>query len=216
MGKEIYIIGAGGLSAEITEYINQNNSVRKEQIKILGYFDLDNKQYETYKYIAPFLGDEREYKFSSDDKVLIAIGDISIRTKAIEYFESINIEIESFIHHTSLIAGSSELGRGNIICPHTIIGPNTSVGDYNLINYQCALPHDCQVGNLNVFSPNIQITGYCKIGNKNLFGLSSGLKPSISLGDNNKVQPGLIVDRNISDNSLVFKIEKIKVMELYK
>lgn len=214
--KKIYIIGSGGLAAEITEYILQNNANNQEEITILGYFDLDEKQYTNYGFTAPFLGDEKKYNFLEKDKVLIAIGDVNIRTKAIEYFESINIEIESFIHHTSLIAGSSKLGRGNIVCPYTIIGPNTSVGNYNLINYQCAIPHDCKIGNLNVFSPNIQVTGYCNVGNRNLFGLSSGLKPGISLGDNNKIQPGLIVDKNINNNSLVFKIEKIKIMELYK
>lgn len=214
--KELYIIGAGGFAAELTEYIHQNNSIQKEQITILGYFDLDVKQYEAYSYDAPFLGNEREYKFSSEDKVLIAIGDVNIRTKAIEYFESMNIEIENFSHYTALIAATAKIGKGNIFCPYTIIGPNTIVGNFNLLNYYCAIPHDCKIGDFNVFSPNIQITGYCEVGNKNLFGVSSGMKPNISIKNNNKIQPGLIVDKNVKNNSLIFKVEKIKIMELYK
>ncbi len=214
--KEIYMIGTGGFSAELTEYIEDNNRQEDQQIKIMGYFDFDESNYLQYTYNAPYLGFEKDYNFSPEDSVIIAVGDVEKRAKIISYFKEININIEGFIHHTAMIAKTAKLGTGNIICPYVIIGPNTIFGDNNLINFYSSVPHDCLMGDCNVLSPNIQITGYTKIGNSNFFGVSSGTKPSIEIGDDNKVQAGLIIDKNILDKSIVFKIEKVKSMKLYK
>lgn len=214
--KKIKIIGAGGFAAELTEYIFDNNRIKSEQYQIEGYFDVQRETYDAHNFAAPFLGSERDYDFSENDIVMIAIGDVSSRYKVANYLAQKGVTIETFIHHSSLVASTCKIGVGNIICPFCIIGPMTELGDYNLLNYQCAIPHDCVVGSYNVLSPNVHVTGYVQIGDCNLFGVSSGTKPAIKIGDHNKIQAGLIVDRNIKNNSIVFEMNKIKTMELYK
>jgi len=214
--KKVFIVGAGGLASELTEYISQNNKINCEKIEVLGYFDKDDKSYNNYSFDKPYLGNEEEYSFNKNDCILIAIGNIEIRKKLILYFQKIEVNLINFIHYTSIISNSNLIGKGNIICPYVIIGPNTIIGNFNLINYHCGIPHDNILGNNNVFSPNCQLTGFTKIGNDNLFGVSTGTKPNIIIGDNNKIQSGIIVDKNISNNMLVFNLNKIKTMELYK
>ena len=214
--KKVYIIGAGGFASELTEYIFQNNKINNEKIEILGYFDKDEELYNSYSYEKPYLGNEKEYSFNEGDSVLIAIGNIEIRKNLIVYFDEIKVNPINFIHYTSIVANNSIIGKGNIICPYVVIGPNTNIGNFNLINYYCGIPHDNSIGDNNIFSPNCQLTGFTKIGNDNLFGVSTGTKPNVIMGDNNKIQPGIIVDKNINNNMLVFNLNKIKVMELYK
>ncbi len=213
---KVKIIGAGGFAMELAEYIEDNNRHLEEKILIEGFFDFDDKLYNSNQFNAPFLGSEKDYNFTNDDNVLIAIGDLETRNKVIDYLNDTAVNIISFVHHSSIIASSSNIGKGTIICPFCIVGAMTKLGDYNLINYQCAIPHNCTVGDRNVFSPNVQVTGYTKIGSNNFFGVSTGTMPSIVIGNNNKVQAGLLVTKNIENNSIVFSIQKIKTMEMYK
>lgn len=214
----VYIFGTGGFAAEVTEYIRNNNSHSVEQnINIIGYFDINDNNYQKYKFTAPFLGDERLFEFPKHSKAILAIGEHKIRDQILSHFENNNtLEFINFIHHTCLISSSTKLGKGNILCPYVIIGPNAIVGDHNIFNYYVALPHDCELGNNNIFSPNVNITGFTKIGNHNFFGTSCTTLPSISIGNNNKLQAGITLNKKISDNNIVFSINSIKTMPIYK
>jgi len=214
--NNVYIIGTGGFAAELTEYIIDNNRLDDEQIKIQGYFDINDKNYKHYGFVAPFLGDERTYNFPENSNIYIAIGDNLLRNKIIDFFTDKHVNFENFIHHSCLIASSAKLGIGNIICPEVIIGPKTVLNNHNLINYRAAIPHDCEIGSKNVFSPNINITGYTTIGDNNFFGISCSAIPNIKIGSSNKIQAGITVDKNIQDNNIVFSMNKIKTMVLYK
>lgn len=214
--KEVYIIGTGGFAAELTEYIiDNNNNKQSEEIQIKGYFDINDNNYQIYNYSSPFLGSEDEYSFEEESYLYIAIGDNRIRNKIIESLKDKNVKYENFIHHSCLISSTSKLGKGNILCPYTIIGPNTIIGDFNLLNYRTALPHDCILGNNNVFSPNVNFTGYTIIKDNNFFGTSCSFTPNLKIGSNNKIQAGITVNKNIVNGNIVFTMDKIKLMELY-
>ncbi len=212
--KKVYIIGTGGLAAELTQYIFDNNKIKNEII-IEGYLDIDKVNYKKYKYEAPYLGNEKIFSFPKGSIVYIAIGDNLIRNKVVESLKDKDIVYENFIHHTCIIANDIKIGIGNMLCPNTIIAPNTIIGNHNLVNFHSSIAHDCVIGDANVLSPNVQIMGYCQIGNNNFFGVSSGIIPSVSINNNNKIQAGVIVDKKIDDNSFFFTTTKTKKMIIY-
>ncbi|MCL6271884.1 acetyltransferase [Sansalvadorimonas sp. 2012CJ34-2] len=212
--REVYIIGSGGFAAELTGYIQDNNKI-KNQLRIKGYFDVNTERYSQYNFPAPFLGSENNFNFHEGDLVIIAIGDLKIRSRIIENLKNKKVTIDGFCHNSSIVSSSAVLGSGNIICPNVIIGPNTTLGDNNILNYSSALPHDCTLGSENVFSPNVQITGYTTIGDKNFFGTSSCVLPNLSIGNCNKIQAGLVVSKNVENSRMVFKIEKTNDLPSY-
>ncbi|BBN80411.1 sialic acid synthase [Pseudoalteromonas sp. A25] len=202
--NEVYIVGAGGLAAELTEYVKDNNLKMEEQVSIKGYFDVSSKAYLENKFSSPYLGDERDYSFSKGSAVLIAIGDVKARNRCIEYFSNLDVLLPNFIHHSAFIASSVNMKGGNIICPNVIIGPNVILGQGNLINYSSAIPHDCHIGDVNVFSPNVQITGQTGIGSSNFFGTSVTCLPRIKIGDSNKIQAGIVVKKDIGNGRIIY------------
>ena len=206
------MIGTGGFAAELTDYIESNllASNLSDQLEILGYFDFNAVNHDHYGFKAPYLGRESEYSFSENDRVIIAIGDLEKRASLVLYFKKAGVIIEGFIHHTAMISKSAKLGVGNIISPYVIVGPKAQLGSHNFLNFHCFVAHDCEIGSGNILSPNIQITGHTQVGDFNFFGVSSGTKPLLKIGNFNKIQAGIIVDKNISDNSIVFNLEKIK------
>lgn len=215
--KEVIIIGTGGFAAELVEYIYDNNKNSNIQIKIKGYLDINDLNHKHYLLKEPFLGNEDDYEFASNQIVYIAVGNEKIRKNIMsKLIHNKNINFENFIHHSVKIPDSSSIGIGNIMVPNVTIGPKVTIGNFNVINYNCAIAHDCKVGNHNIFSPNVYIAGYCKIGNNNFMSISTSLVPSKKIDNNNKVQAGVVVNQDISNYNIIFSMEKIKYMPIYK
>ena len=218
--KDVIILGTGGLAAEITFYIEDNNKrvSEEEQLNIKGYIDYDyniEKYYEHYKFKAPVLCDIDAYQPAPNEEVLIGIGNVEFRNKMIAILESKNAVIGSFIHHTVVIADSQEMGVGNIIFPYCVIEPHCTIGNYNLLTSYSFISHDCSVGNGNFFSKS-GIAGHSSIGDNNYFGINATLIPRVKMGNNNLVQAGMVVHKNVGDDTTVFYRFKENVMVIKK
>ena len=218
--KNIIILGTGGLAAELTFYIKDNNSNvgDDEKMNILGYIDYDyniEKYWTRYNFEAPVLCDIDSYVPKKNEEVLIGIADVNFRNKMIDILLKKNAKIGSFIHHTVIISEFHNLGVGNIVFPYCAIEPHNIVGDFNILTSYSFISHDCEVGNGNFFS-KAGIAGHVKIGSNNYFGIGSVVIPHTVIGNNNLIQAGMTVDRSVKDDTTVFYRFKEKVMAIPK
>ncbi len=213
----VIIIGSGAVSAEITSYIQHNNEhAATHQLNVSGYLDYENnieKYWSKYKLKKPVISDIDHYEIKADDHFIIAISDINFRLRMIEIIKQKGGEIIGFIHHSVIIAESANIGKGNIIYPYCIIGPNTAIGDNNLITSYSFISHDCIVGNNNFLS-TAGISGNVQVQNNNFFGIRSTVLPNITIGSRNTIQAGMIVDKNVKDDSIVFHRFKEKIIAI--
>jgi sugar O-acyltransferase (sialic acid O-acetyltransferase NeuD family) len=218
--KKIVIIGTGAVAAELTSYIEDNNkrTNSESQIELLGYIDYEyniEKYWKKYQLQKPVLGDIDNFNFEKEVEVLIGISDIKFRNDIISKLETKEVAFCQFIHHSVIIPETIELGKGNIIYPFCIIGPNTKIGDFNMVTSYSFISHDCIVGNGNFLS-TAGIAGRVLIGDNNFFGIRSTVLPSISIGHNTIIQAGMVVDKKINDDSIVFYRFKEQVLAIPK
>lgn len=218
--KKIIILGSGAVAAELTFYIEDNNSKvgYDEKIKIIGYIEYDYNlelYYHKYKFEAPVICDIDSYKAGPEEEVLIAVSDINFRKKMIQLLLEKKAKIGSFIHHSVIIPKSANIGDGIIIYPFCIIEKYSIIGNYNLITSYSFISHDCIVGNNNFFSTS-GIAGTVTIGNDNYFGIRSTVIPHIEIGNNNIIQAGMVVNRSIKDDTTVFYRYKEQVLAIPK
>lgn len=220
MLKKIVIVGTGAVAAELTSYIEDNNKYFESefQIDLLGYIEYDynlEKFWKKYQLKKPILGDIDNYHFKNDVEVLIGISDIKFRNDIIIKLQSKGIFFFQFIHHSVIIPDTFSIGKGNIIYPFCIIGPNTKMGDFNMITSYSFISHDCVIGNGNFLSTS-GIAGRVTIGDNNFFGIRSTVLPNITIGNQNIIQAGMFVDKNISNDSILFHRYKEKVLAISK
>jgi sugar O-acyltransferase (sialic acid O-acetyltransferase NeuD family) len=218
--KEIIIVGTGAVAAELTLCIEDQNAKidLDNRIKIMGYIDFTyniDKYWAKYKLKAPVLCDVDSYTPSSNEEILIAISDIPFRNDIIAKLLKKNACFASFIHSSVIIPESAQLGMGNIIYPFCIVGPNTEIGSFNLITSYSFISHDCKIGNGNFFS-TAGLAGRITVGDNNFFGVRSTVIPHVSIGNSNTIQAGMIVDKNIQDNTTVFYRYKEQVLAIPK
>ena len=213
---DIIIIGAGGHGAELDEYIRYNNKAGNNNLHVIGFLDDNPLNYEAYKLSAPLLGGVRDHQIRKDCAYLIGIANLKYRKFFVDKFLSEGAKFVSFVHHNAYVSESAKLGQGVIICPNANIGPNVSIGDFSLINSRCSLGHDTKVGKFNFISPNVCFSGFTEVGDENLFGINSATIPGIKIGNKNKIAAGMVLDRNIDDDSVVFYRHKERVIAIPK
>jgi len=215
--RNIIILGAGGAGAEVSFYIEDYNSKvgADQQIRIAGYIDDSKENWVKYNYKAPLLSDIDSYTPKESEEILIAIMDISLRKKMIKTLLDKNAKIGSFVHHSVVMPGNLDIGEGNIVFPFCILEKHATIGSYNFLTSYCFISHDCVVGDNNFLSV-AGLAGSVKVGSNNYFGLRSTVIPGVEVGNNNVIQAGMIVDKNVKDDTTVFYRFKEKVMAIPK
>ncbi len=212
--KNLVIIGSGAVAAELTSFIGDKSFSAESGIRIKGYIDYHENieiYWKRYNLKNPVMGDIDTYKIAEDDWFVIGISDVKFRRKMYEKMKSRGGKFINIIHPTAIVAGDVVMGEGNIINPYCIIGPNVKIGDFNLLTSQSVISHDSVLGTNNILSTAL-LCGHVRVGDDNAFGIRSTVIPHLTIGSSNTIQAGMIVDRNVDDNSVVFHRFKEKVL----
>lgn len=213
----IIIIGAGGHAAELDEYIAYSNSIKGiREYNIVGFLDDNSSNFDKYKFSAPYLGGVRDHQVRTDCLYLMCIANTHYKRLFAEQYCAQGAQFLTYIHPNAYVSPTAILGKGVIIAPMANLGPNVKVGDFSLINSRSSLGHDVEIGCYNFISPNTSFSGFTRVGDENLFGINSATIPSVCVGNRNKIAAGMVLDKNIGDDEVVFYRYKERVIAVPK
>ena len=206
---DIFIVGASGFAAEITEYIENNNLIINDQIKISGYFDINDNEYNRYSFEAPFLGSEKEFNLIGNSQVIIAISNSGLRAKLFDFFKSKKCRLPSFVHHTCFVSKTSNIAEGAILCPFVTITANITIGIGFHANIYSYVAHDCVIGDYVTFAPSVRCNGNVEIGDHVYIGTGAIIKQGknnrpLKIGKNAIIGAGAVVTKNVPEGITVF------------
>ncbi|WP_151998745.1 MULTISPECIES: acetyltransferase [unclassified Imperialibacter] len=213
----IIVIGAGGHAAEIDEYIQYaNQALTSTEWEIVGFLDDNPDSYARYSFSAPFLGAISNHKTLDEASYIMGIANLTYRRPIIEKFVAVGARFATVIHPGTYVSKSALIGQGVVVAPNVNIGPNVKIGDFTLLNARCSIGHDSELGRYNFICPNVSLSGFTKVGNENLFGINSATIPGITIGDRNKIAAGMVVDKDVDDDTVVFFRQKERVIAIPK
>lgn len=214
---DIIIIGAGGHAAELQDYLQFANSVLgKNTWNILGFLDDNPENYKIYQFNSPYLGNIKNHPVDKLAYYIMGIANLNYRKPIIEKFLEQGAKFQRFVHPTAFVSSSARIGEGTVVGPFVNIGPNVTIGSFNLINSRCSLGHDTILGSFNFICPNVSFSGFTNIGDNNLFGINSATIPKISISNNNTVAAGMTLDKNVGSGETVFYRFKERIIAITK
>ena len=207
--EDTFIVGASGFAAEVSEYIKNNNLIINEQIKISGYFDTNDNEYNQYNFDAPFLGNEKEFNLIENSQIIIAIANSGLRAKLFDFFKSKNCKLPSFIHHSCFVSKTSDIAEGVILCPFVTITANATIGVGFQANIYSYVAHDCIIGDYVTFAPSVKCNGNVEIGDNVYIGTGVIIKQGknnrpLKIGENAIIAAGAVVTKNVPAGKTVF------------
>ncbi len=174
--KNLLIVGAGGLGREVANWAVAGLKDNPGWT-VAGFLDDNPSALDGKKAAIPLVGSIAGFVPSSDTKIVIAIGNPSLRRRLHEDLWTKGAQFANVIHPTAIVAEGVRLGVGVVLAPFSILSANSFIDDGVLINYYAVIQHDVQVGKWCYVSSHGNVGGGSVLGQEVLIGTHSVVPP---------------------------------------
>ena len=196
--KDLIIIGASGFGREVAWAVERINKVDPTW-NLLGFIDDDEniqgKEINGYK----VLGTTTNVAEFPDAFFVCAVGASKTRKKIIDRIKTIQPEIKfgTIIDPSVEMSEYVSIGEGTIICAHTIITVNITIGEHVIINLDCTIGHDAVLKDFVTLYPSVNVSGCGTVGYCCELGTGMQMIQGKSVADYTIVGAGAVVVRDI-------------------
>lgn len=198
--KKLIIIGASGFGREVAflvERINKENPTWD----LIGFVDDNAKIQGEIINGYPVIGDCSSLKNIQDTFVVCAVGASEVRKSIIDKICLINpnIKFATLIDPSVEMSNLVKIGKGTIICAHTIITVNIEIGSHVIINLDCTIGHDAVLGDFVTLYPSVNVSGATNIGECSELGTGMQIIQGKTVGSHSIVGAGSVVVKDIPE-----------------
>lgn len=195
---KVIVVGTGGHASVVLDAL-----WRKGLYQIIGLLD-DFVPEDTLAHGWRTLGSVDKAKNYPDCIFFAAVGSNSGRRDVVRRLEgNANLAL-AVIHPWTHMGLWCNVGRGAFVAAGAVIGPNSQVGDFSIINTHASLDHDSKVGQFSHLAPGVVTGGHVTIGDNTFIGLGATIRDRVKIGNNCVVGMGSNVLKDIPDNSIAY------------
>lgn len=198
--KDLIIFGAGGFGREVAWTVERINKVSPIW-NLLGFMDGDAALQSTTINGYPVLGNEDDVEKYPEAYFVIAVGASRIREMIVNRLRKVNpnIKFGTVIDPSVELSDLVTIGEGSIICAHTIITVNISIGNHVIINLDCTIGHDAILHDFVTLYPSANVSGITDIGHAAELGTGMQIIQGKRIGDYSIVGAGAVVVKDIPE-----------------
>jgi len=199
MNNKAIIIGAGTYGQVYCEYL-------KEDYDIIGFVDDNEELLGKHFCGVPVLGNFN-YIVESVDKtvnIFVPIGNNKTRVSLINKLEVLGYNLPSFIHKSSHIHQSVQLGKTVYALPGCNIMPFSTIEDYVMISMGVNIAHHTVLGKGSFYSQGTNVGACITINSYAFCGIGSTIMTGVhTVGNNTTIGSGALVIKDVPDNAVV-------------
>ncbi len=196
--KDLIIFGASGFGREVAWLVERINKVEPTW-NLLGFIDdndsIQGTEINSYKVLGK-TGDINKY---SDVYFVCAVGASKTREKIVKNMREMNpsVKFGTLIDPSVELSDHVTIGEGTIICAHTIITVNISIGNHVIINLDCTIGHDAVLNDFVTLYPSVNVSGITNIGYCSELGTGMQIIQGKTVGEYAIVGAGAVVVKDI-------------------
>ena len=193
--KRLVIVGAGGHGKETL-------TVLRDQGK-LGYFWGFVDDSEDFEEILEFprLGNIEWLinKVSPKDiRIIVAIGNNSVRKKTVEKLESLNYKFFNAISPYAYISPYAKIeGKGIMIFAGAVVNGDAIIKNHVIINISATISHDSVINDFANINPGAHVAGGVWIGEGTYIGMGANIIQYKKIGEWSVIGAGAVVIEDI-------------------
>lgn len=164
------------------KFLDDNKKVQQENPSVLG-------------------GSNEAIHYKDEYDMIIGIGNVGIRRRLQEKYETEGISMVSLIHpHAQLPEESIMIGAGSVIMANSVIQTGTVLGKGVIINTNASIDHECKIGDYVHIAVGARLAGNVEIGNDTWIGAGAVISNNICICEKVVVGAGAVVVRNITQS----------------
>lgn len=200
------LYGAGGFAREIMPLLVQQLDARQDR-DVSGKYQLYFVETlpgapEVNGY--PVISEEAFFNLECKERQFnIAIGDATARQAIAERLIARGARPVSITSVHAVAYDNNKVGEGAILCAHTTITSNATIGKFFHANLYSYVAHDCIVGDFVTFAPNVHCNGNVHIHDHAYIGAGAILKQGslakpLIIGKGAVVGMGAVVTKDVA------------------
>ncbi|ACT94835.1 acetyltransferase [Dyadobacter fermentans] len=181
------IFGAGGHAKVVWSILSACGT------PVNGLFD-DHWQYVDLHSLQ--LPRAYDHAWRSEDELIIAIGDNSIRRRIAE---RVSHSFGKAIHPTAIVDATVLIGPGGVVVQRAVIQADCRLGEHVIVNTGAIVDHECVLGDFVHIGPGATLCGGVHVGAGTLAGAGCVVAPGVNVGKGCVIGAGAVVIRDLPD-----------------
>lgn len=194
---EVTIIGAGGFSRELFQYVQDLGGVT-----VKGFLDDGDPANLKVPEGHSVIGGISTYQPTEGEAFLLAVGDPAKRARIATRFIQAGGRFPTVVHPRAYVASSAAIGEGSIIAPFASVGAHAALGVLTQVHFYASVAHDAVIGDYAALSPYSVVNGGGRLGEGAFMGTRATVNPLKSVGEYSKVAAGSVVYQDVPGWSL--------------
>lgn len=208
----VVIYGAGAIARELYDYTKNDDSFF-DLGSIVGYFSDNGVEPQFEQRTGLCFIDIFNTPYHSKLDVLLCVGMPKARQQIYQSLRERGYKILRWIHRTSVISASAEVGDGVILYPYTVVSSNAVLNPGVIVNSYSGIGHDVVVGEFATVSAHVDIMGGASLGQRVFMGSGSRVLPGKSIGSDSSVGSGIVVIRSLASNKILLPVAHRTILD---
>ncbi|MBS5397876.1 MAG: acetyltransferase [Lachnospiraceae bacterium] len=192
MGR-LFIVGCSGHGKVIADIALKQNKYDE-----LLFLD-DNPKSDSCLGI-PVVGSSTYENITSEDEIIVAIGNSDIRQRLQEMYSQKGLKIATLIHPDAVIGTGVKIDVGTVVMAGAVINPDAVIGKGVIINTGATVDHDDVICDYVHISVGAHIAGTVTIGRRTWVGIGASVSNNLSICKDCIIGAGAVVVKSIKNS----------------
>ena len=198
--KDLIIIGAGNVGA----FLAYNLDLFEGSYNLLGFLDDDGRKNGRQVAGYPVMGPVSAiYNYPAGTAVAVGIASPLARKRIVDEIQSLPFEFPDFIARNAWLSKAVKTGRGVIIYPGVSINYESELGNFVIINMNCAIGHNAQIADCCTLAPGVKFGGFTTLEECVEVGIGAATRQNVHIGRNSIIGGQAMVLGKVPPHSTV-------------
>jgi sugar O-acyltransferase (sialic acid O-acetyltransferase NeuD family) len=201
MKTPLLIIGAGNVGG----FLSYNIEEFAGDFEVLGFLDDDPEKIGKSFYGRKVLGPVSDAVNYTAQKLAVVIGIAhpQIKKRIASSLSDYGFLFPSFISKNVWISKEVNIGRGVILYPGVSINYESTIGDFVIMNMNCAIGHNCTVSAYATLAPGVNLAGFTFLEEGVDMGIGVSSKQNVRIGRNAVIGGQSMLTKDVAANTKV-------------
>jgi sugar O-acyltransferase (sialic acid O-acetyltransferase NeuD family) len=136
----------------------------------------------------------------------IAVGDNAVRERIYNNLKIkyANLKFPPLVHASATVSLFTSIGDGTVVMPKAVIGPNSKIGNFCILNTLSSIDHDCLMLDFSSLAPAAVTGGSVQIGLRSVVSIGATIKHGLKIGHDSVVGANSYLSKDLPDNQLAY------------
>jgi sugar O-acyltransferase (sialic acid O-acetyltransferase NeuD family) len=156
--RKLLIIGAGNVGG----FLAYNLNLFREPYELIGFLDDNPQKIGQTVFGVEVIGNSQKIRDFDPSDIAVAVGIAypAIRKKIYDSLGLAAYDCPSFVSKNAWISNQVSIGKGSIIYPGVSVNHESEIGDFVIMNMNCAIGHNCIISSFSTLAPGVNFAGF--------------------------------------------------------